>query len=304
MNRPANQLFPGFDEKHLRTPDVDLSVLCKGSGPAVLLLHGYPQTRTAWHKIAPALSQYYTVIVPDLPGYGCSTVHKSAKNQGSKREMAKNLHAMMLQLGHEKFVVIGHDRGGRVAYRMALDFPKSVTALVSVTVVPTPEMWEGASKAFGMGAWHWFMMAQPYPLPEKLMMANPRFLLDSTLEKMTGNLSLLDSLALDDYWTSFDKEEVRHAMCEDYRAGATQDEADDLADRSKSNKINVPVLVLWEEGRRYGGGREPLNIWADWTDYAQGVGLSGGHLLPETAPKAVLDALIPFLNRQKITQCT
>lgn len=297
MLRPANQLFSGFEDKCISTENVDFAVLSKGTGPAILLLHGYPETRTAWHRIAPELAETHTVIVPDLPGYGQSRVKNSATNMGSKRAMAKSLHEMMRALGHDKFTVIGHDRGGRVAYRMALDFPQNITALVSVTVVPTPEMWEGASKAFGMGAWHWFMMAQPYPLPENLMAGNPRFLIDTTLQKMTGNIDLLDPLALDDYRTAFDDADVRHAICEDYRAGASVDEADDLADRNQANKIHVPVLVFWEEGRRYGGGREPLNIWADWTDFAEGQPLTGGHLLPETAAPALLKALQPFLRK-------
>lgn len=297
MHRPANQLFPSFEDKFINTQDVEFAVLCKGTGPAILLLHGYPETRTAWHRIAPELAKSHTVIVPDLPGYGQSRINKDARNMGSKRAMAKSLHAMMQALGHEQFIVVGHDRGGRVAYRLVLDFPQSVTALISVTVVPTPEMWEGATKAFGMGAWHWFMMAQPYPLPEKLMAGNPRFLIDTTLQKMTGNIDLLDPLALEDYRTAFDDENVRHAICEDYRAGATTDETDDLADRKIGRKIDIPVLVLWEEGRRYGGGREPLNIWADWTKHAEGKGVSGGHLLPETAAPALLDALHSFLGK-------
>ncbi|GAA0612486.1 alpha/beta hydrolase [Paenochrobactrum glaciei] len=299
MLRPANQLFSGFEDNCISTENVDFAVLSKGTGPAILLLHGYPETRTAWHRIAPELAETHTVIVPDLPGYGRSRVKNSVADMGSKRAMAKSLHEMMRALGHDKFTVIGHDRGGRVAYRMALDFPQNITALVSVTVVPTPEMWEGVNKAFGMGAWHWFMMAQPYPLPENLMAGNPRFLIDTTLQKMTGNIDLLDPLALDDYRTAFDDPDVRHGICEDYRAGASVDEADDLADRNQANKIHVPVLFFWEEGRRYGGGREPLNIWADWTDLAEGQPLTGGHLLPETAAPALLKALHPFLRKQE-----
>ncbi|KAA3515408.1 alpha/beta fold hydrolase [Agrobacterium rosae] len=297
MHRRANDLFPGFKETRIETPDVDFAVLTAGTGPAILLLHGYPETRTAWHRIAPALADAYTVVIPDLPGYGDSRTTGNAQGMGSKRHMAKNLHEMMFALGHRRFVVIGHDRGGRVAYRMALDFTNAVTALVSVTVVPTPEMWEGASKAFGMGAWHWFMMAQPAPLPETLMAADPRFLIDLTLGKMAENIELIDPLALEDYRLAFDNPDVRHAMCEDYRAGATVDEADDLADRTSGRKIQVPVLVLWEKDRLYGGGRKPLDIWADWATEIEGKGIGGGHLLPETAAVEVLEELRPFLRK-------
>ncbi|POO55526.1 alpha/beta fold hydrolase [Agrobacterium rosae] len=297
MHRRANDLFPGFKETRIETPDVDFAVLTAGTGPAILLLHGYPETRTAWHRIAPALADAYTVVIPDLPGYGDSRTTGNAQGMGSKRHMAKNLHEMMFALGHRRFVVIGHDRGGRVAYRMALDFTNAVTALVSVTVVPTPEMWEGASKAFGMGAWHWFMMAQPAPLPETLMAGDPRFLIDLTLGKMAENIELIDPLALEDYRLAFDNPDVRHAMCEDYRAGATVDEADDLADRTSGRKIQVPVLVLWEKDRLYGGGRKPLDIWADWATEIEGKGIGGGHLLPETAAVEVLEELRPFLRK-------
>jgi haloacetate dehalogenase len=297
MERRANDLFPGFEDRRVETADADLAVLSAGSGPAVLLLHGYPQTRSAWHRIAPVLAATHTVVVPDLPGYGDSRMRADVQDPGSKRCMAKNLHQMMLSLGHERFVAVGHDRGGRVAYRMAFDHPQSVTALVSVTVVPTPDMWEGASKAFGMGAWHWFMMAQPAPLPETLMAADPRLLIDLTLGKMTTDLTLLDPLALEDYRLAFGRPDVRHAMCEDYRAAATIDDTDDRADRAAGRTIKVPVLLLWELGRLYGGGREPMDIWADWADTVEGKGIGGGHLLAETAPEEVLEALVPFLGK-------
>ncbi|NTF83646.1 alpha/beta hydrolase [Rhizobium rhizogenes] len=297
MYRHANTLFPDFEDRRIETAQAELAVLTGGSGPAVLLLHGYPETRSAWHRIAPVLATHYSVVIPDLPGYGDSHLVADTEGAGSKRRMAKCLHEMMKALGHERFAVVGHDRGGRVAYRMALDYPEAVTALVSVTVVPTPEMWEGASKAFGMGAWHWFMMAQPAPLPEKLMAADPRFLIDLTLDKMALGIDRLHPLALEDYRAAFDREEVRHAMCEDYRAGATTDDADDLIDRASGRKIQAPVLVLSEAGRLYGGGREPLNIWADWAENVEDIGIGGGHLLPETAAEEVLGALLPFLEK-------
>ncbi|HEX8047977.1 alpha/beta fold hydrolase [Rhizobium sp.] len=297
MYRHANALFSDFEDRRIETTQAELAVLTGGSGPAVLLLHGYPETRSAWHRIAPVLATHYSVVIPDLPGYGGSRPTGNAQGSGSKRQMAKCLHEMMKALGHDRYVVVGHDRGGRVAYRMALDYPEAVTALVSVTVVPTPEMWEGASKAFGMGAWHWFMMAQPAPLPEKLMAADPRFLIDLTLDNMALGIDRLHPLALEDYRAAFDRPEVRHAMCEDCRAGATTDDVDDLADRAAGRKIRVPVLVFSEAGRLYGGGRAPLNIWADWAEHVEGMAIGGGHLLPETEADEVLGALLPFLEK-------
>lgn len=297
MSRPANALFPGFKDRRVQTADVDFAVLTSGSGPAILLLHGYPETRSAWHRIAPVLAASYSVVVPDLPGYGDSRVTGTLMDMGSKRRMAKSLHEMMRALGHDRFVVVGHDRGGRVAYRLALDFEEAVRALVSVTVVPTPEMWEGAGKAFGLGAWHWFMLAQPAPLPETLMAADPRFLIDLTLGKMAGDIRLIEPVALEDYRMAFGSAEVRHAMCEDYRAGASVDEADDLADRNSGRKIQAPVLVLSEQGRLYGGGRTPLDIWADWAVSVEGEGLPGGHLLPETSADQMIERLLAFLGK-------
>jgi haloacetate dehalogenase len=158
-------------------------------------------------------------------------------------------------------------------------------------------MWEGASKAFGMGAWHWFMLAQPEPLPERLLSGDPGFVIDTTLQKMADGLEKLHPIALADYRAAFQIAEVRHWICEDYRAGAGVDETDDLADRAADRRIHVPVLVFWEAGRRYGGGREPLDIWADWASDVEGEGLDGGHLLPETAAKCMLPRLAQFLRK-------
>ena len=297
MERLADSLFYGFEEKRVTTDETDFAVLVGGSGPPLLLLHGFPETRSAWHRIAPLLVSSHTVVVPDLPGYGRSRVLKASAGSGSKRWMGNQLHAMMRELGHLQYVVVGHDRGGRVGYRLALDYPDAVTAYVSVTVIPTPEMWEGAGKAFGMGAWHWFALAQPEPLAEALLSGNPRLILDTSLDKMAQGIDRLHPLAIGDYRMAFDDPVVRHAICEDYRAGGTVDEADDLADRSNGRKIKVPVLVFWEAGRRYGGGREPIDIWADWAEDVSGKGLEGGHMLPETASEQILEILVPFLKR-------
>lgn len=297
MQTARQKLFPHFQMQEVQTDAVRFAVMTAGQGLPILLLHGYPQTMAAWHRIAPALASSHHVIIADLPGYGRSRITADAAGAGSKRRMAASLIEMMRLLGHQRFVVCGHDRGGRVAYRMALDYPEMVVGLISVTVVPTPEMWAGASKAFGLGAWHWFMLAQPEPLPEKLLSGDPRFFIDATLTRMAGSLDHLHPLALDDYRQAFSDAAVRHGMCEDYRAAAGIDEADDLNDRAAGRRIREPVLVLWEQGRTYGGDRQPLAIWADWATDVTGQGLSGGHLLPERASEAVLAQLKPFLAR-------
>lgn len=297
MQAARQQLFPGFTMQAVQTDAVRFAVMSGGQGLPILLLHGYPQTMAAWHRIAPTLALSHQVVLADLPGYGQSQITAHHKEAGSKRRMAASLVEMMQALGHQRFVVCGHDRGGRVAYRMALDFPDAVLGLISVTVVPTPEMWAGANKTFGLGAWHWFMLAQPEPLAEKLLSGDPRFFLDATLAKMAGSLDRLNPLALADYRQAFCDADVRHFICEDYRAGAGVDEAHDLNDRAAGRRITAPVLVLWEQGRTYGGGRQPLAIWADWATEVEGQGLCGGHLLPELASEAVLAAVKPFLAR-------
>ncbi|MBC2885167.1 alpha/beta hydrolase [Ochrobactrum sp. CM-21-5] len=297
MSAAIEQLIPGFEMRQVKTDDVQFAAMVGGEGLPVLLLHGYPETMVAWHRIAPTLARSCSVIMPDLPGYGRSRVTANPADAGSKRRMAASLVAMMQALGHARFIVIGHDRGGRVAYRMALDHPEKVLGLVSLAVVPTVEMWKGASKAFGMGAWHWFMLAQPEPLPERLLSADPRFMIDTALQKMAHDLERLDPVALADYREAFANAEVRHWICEDYRAGAGVDEDHDLADRAAGRRIHVPVLVFWEKGRRYGGGREPLDIWADWAVDVEGEALAGGHLLPEMAAEAILARLEPFLAK-------
>ena len=296
MNAAA-KLFPGFRQETIATSQARLSAVMGGSGRPVLLLHGYPETKAAWHRVAPRLAEHHKVVVADLPGYGDSKVVGSPADPGSKRGMGEQLHEMMVGMGHDTYAVVGHDRGGRVAYRMALDRPQNVVALASVTVVPTVDMWAGANKNFGMGAYHWFMLAQPFDLPERLLSSDPGHFLDTTLTKMAGSLEHLHPVALEEYRRCFQDSAVRHAVCEDYRAGAGIDETHDRIDREAGRRVDCPVLLLWEEGRTYGGGREPLDIWRDWARDVTGRGLKGGHLLPEKAADDVSTELIRFLDR-------
>ena len=290
-------LFPDFRTIEVETSGARLSVIKGGAGQPVLLLHGYPQTKAAWHRVAGPLAARFTVITVDLPGYGDSRVINPPSDWGSKRWMGAQLHEMMVSLGYETYAVVGHDRGARVGYRMALDLPEAVRSFASLAVVPTSEMWTGADKNFGMGAFHWYMMAQPYDLPERLLSADPDYFLDHTLAKMSGGLDRLDPIALAEYRRVFRDPSVRHAMCEDYRAGAGIDERLDLDDRSRGRVLAQPVLVLWEEGRTFGGGRTPIEIWRQWAADVSGRGLAGGHLLAECAAADVLADLVPFLER-------
>ncbi|MGH6761033.1 MAG: alpha/beta fold hydrolase [Phyllobacterium sp.] len=295
-NPAMEKLFPDFRESVIETPQARISTLIGGAGSPVLLLHGYPETKAAWHRIAGSLSEDFSVIVPDLPGYGDSEVAGDNLEAGSKRWMGSQLHALMESLGYSRYAVVGHDRGARVAYRMALDKPDVVTSLTSLAVVPTCDMWSGADKNFGMGAFHWFMLAQPFDLPERLLSSDPDYFLDYTLSRMAENLNDLDPVALNEYRRCFRKPEVRHAMCEDYRAAASVDEAYDLQDRVDGRRIECPVLALWPEGRTFGGGRVPIDIWKDWAADVTGKPLKGGHLLPERAAESVLSELRTFLG--------
>lgn len=297
-NLAMEKLFPGFREIVVETSEARISTLIGGSGSPLLLLHGYPETKAAWHRVAGALSENFSVVIPDLPGYGDSQVLGANPEAGSKRWMGSQLHALMASLSHSEYAVAGHDRGARVAYRMTLDRPEAVTALASLAVVPTCDMWSGANKDFGMNAFHWFMLAQPFDLPERLLSSDPLYFLDQTLSKMAGNLNNLDPVALDEYRRCFLKPEVRHAMCQDYRAAAGIDETHDLQDRTDGRKIECPVLALWPEGRTF-GGRIPVDIWREWAANVTGRPLKGGHLLPELGALDVLQELRSFLGASR-----
>jgi haloacetate dehalogenase len=290
-------MFEGFERHDIETDEARIASFIGGSGPPLLLLHGYPQTHLAWHRIAPVLAKDYTVIATDLRGYGDSRGPQQADAAAySKRTMARDQLAVMRHFGFERFGLAGHDRGARVGYRLALDHPGTVLAFVSLTVIPTSEMWARAGKAFALGAYHWSLFAQPYDLPERLLSAEPDFFLDWTLRKMAKDRDSLSEKAVTAYRDAFRRPEVRHAMMQDYRAGATVDHAHDLADRAAERVLDCPVLVLWEQGR-FEQGETPLDIWRDWARQVEGLAIPGGHLQAEEQPDRVLKAMRPFLAR-------
>lgn len=292
----TDRLFEGFVRHDVDTGAARIATYVGGKGPPVLLLHGYPQTHLAWHRIAPILAERYTVVATDLRGYGDSQgpqgdpVHINY----SKRVMAGDQLAVMRNFGFKRFAVVGHDRGARVGYRLALDHPDAVAAFASLTVVPSLEIWERVDRAFALGAYHWFLFAQPYDLPERLLAAEPGFFLDWTLRKMTRFRDRLSPLAVEAYHAAFRRPEVRHAMMEDYRAGAGIDLDHDRADLAARRRLACPVLVLWEEGRTV-FGESPIEVWRRWADLVEGRGIVAGHMLAEEAPDDVLTALQPFL---------
>jgi len=288
-------MFQGFEKLNVKTRYVRFAGLVGGSGPAVLLLHGYPQTHLTWRYIAPALAGGYSVILPDLPGYGDSRIVEGG-GRWTKRRVGEALIDLMQALGHSRFAIVGHDRGARVGYRMALDFPHMVRSYSSLTVIPTLDAFAGVDAAFALNAFHWFMLAQPNGLPERLLAGDPIGFVDAALTSMAGSLDRFEPEVLSAYRAAFNNPAVRHAICEDYRAAAFEDREIDSADRQAGRKLSCPVSVLWPQ-RDNAVGPTPLDIWRDWADDVSGHAVEGGHLLPEFSSQAVLDHLVPFLSR-------
>lgn len=285
-------MFDGFELTMVETEEAVIRVRHGGSGPPLLLLHGHPQTHAMWHKVAPLLARDFTVVATDLRGYGQSSKPPTTPDHEpySKRAMARDQVAVMRQLGFERFFVAGHDRGGRCAYRMALDHPERVRKLAVLDIVPTGEAFRRADMAFGLGYRHWFFLAQPYDLPERMIGANP----DNYYFRRRD---LFDPEALTDYLRSVHDPATIHAMCEDYRAGATYDFALDEADRGR-RRISCPVLALWGRKGRLEEWYDVLAIWRDWADDVRGRALDCGHYLPEEAPEETLAELQAFFSGQ------
>ncbi len=290
-------MMEGFSYRTIATSAARLHVAVGGAGPPLLLLHGYPQTHLAWHRVAPALAKEFTVIAPDLRGYGESRVvdGNAGPASFSKRAMATDQVELMDALGFSRFAVIGHDRGARVGYRLALDRPEKVAAFASLTVIPTIDVWEATNKSFAMGAYHWFLFAQPSDLPERLVGADPGYFFDWTLRKMARHHDRLSPPAVAAYRAAFLKPEVRQAMFNDYRAGATFDHEHDAADRTAGRRLSCPVFVTWEKGR-FENGETPIDIWRRWANEVDGTSIDSGHLQAEEAPETVLAHLLPFLR--------
>jgi haloacetate dehalogenase len=284
-------MFDDFTLEHIETPEATIRVRHGGSGPPLLLLHGYPQTHVMWHRVAPRLAREFSVVAMDLRGYGESSKPPTTDDHEpySKRAMARDAVAVMKHLGHERFDVAGHDRGGRVAYRLALDHPERVRKLATLDIIPTGEHFRRADMKFGLGYWHWFFLAQPYPLPEKLIGADPAWFLTGRPNR--ANVHAPE--ALDDYRRAYRDPAMIHASCEDYRAGATYDFRLDEADRG-NKKIAAPLLALWAGRGEVGKWYDVLGIWSDWADDVRGHAIDAGHFMAEEAPDETYAALREF----------
>lgn len=293
-------LFPGFESRWIPTDIGKIFARVGGSGPPVVLLHGFPQTHVMWHRVAADLAKRHTVVMPDLRGYGWSSA--PAGDEGhvlySKRAMGEDVVKVMEELGHVRFAVVGHDRGGRVGYRLALDHPGRVERLAVLDIMPTLVMWEGMTAARAMQVYHWTFLAQPAPMPERLIGGNPTAWQDEKLASWSGtrDLSVFDARALAHYHAFFNNPDRIHALCEDYRAGATVDLKQDQADRDAGRTIGCPVLALWGASGIPAASSSPLESWrTTFAPQVQGTGVASGHFVAEENPADTLKHLLPFL---------
>ncbi|MGE4251819.1 MAG: alpha/beta fold hydrolase [Parvibaculaceae bacterium] len=295
-----SDLIPHTHEHRIDTGGAEIFARIGGSGPPLLLLHGYPQTHSMWHRVAPELMRSYTCVMADLRGYGFSSCPaNSADNRPySKRVMAEDMIALMRSLGHDRFAIVGHDRGARVAYRLALDHPRTVTCLAVLDIMTTFDMWHNFSAATAMKTYHWLFLAQPHPLPEMLIEPAPTGFLDYTMARWTKakDLSAFDPRALAEYRLHFSTPEHIHATCNDYRAGQTCDLADDEADRTRGLRIACPLLALWGDTGIPATMSDLDSVWSRWARTVTTGVVAAGHFLPEENPQATLDHLLPFLG--------
>jgi haloacetate dehalogenase len=286
-------MFENFTQRQITTSEAVINLRHAGDGPPVLLLHGHPQTHVMWHRVAPRLAQTYTVVCADLRGYGDSSKPPTTPDHEpySKRAMARDQVEVMQALGFERFAVVGHDRGGRCAYRMALDHPDRIAALSVLDILPTAEHFRRTDMSFAMGYWHWFFLAQPYDLPERLISGDP----DAFY--LRRGKHMFDEAALAEYRRCFTDPATIHAMCEDYRAGAGIDMRLDESDQKAGRRIACPVQALWGLKGPIDRWYDVCEVWRGWANDVEGQGIECGHYLAEEAPEETLAALEPFLAK-------
>jgi haloacetate dehalogenase len=291
-------LFPHFRALQVEIdPTVTINAIVGGSGPPLLLLHGHPQTHAIWHRVAPRLAEQFTVVACDLRGYGESSKPHGAPDHAnySKRAMAADMVAVMQSLGFATFRVLAHDRGARVAHRLALDHPQAVERMALLDIAPTLAMYEQTSDAFARAYWHWFFLIQPAPLPERLIEADPAAYVRDVMGKRSAGLAPFDPRALAEYQRCLALPGAAHGICEDYRAAATIDLEHDRFDRDAGNRLALPLMVLWGEQGVVGRCFDPLAEWQRVAADVQGGALPCGHYIAEEAPDTLLERVLPFL---------
>lgn len=287
------------------TDEASIFARLGGSGPPVLLLHGFPETHLMWHKVVPLLTRDFTVVCADLRGYGQSSCPPSGPDHApyAKRAMARDMVAVMAHLGFSSFFMAGHDRGGRVAYRLALDHPTIVRKVAVLDVIPGLDVWERADARLATAFWPWSLLAQPEPLPERLLMGAPDAVIDNALGGAWGSPPLaFDPDVRATYVAALRRPESVHAICEEYRAAATMDAEHDADDRRAGRRITCPLLALWSErgpvGTWYDGAGGPLAIWRRWAADVRGRAIAAGHFFPEEVPEDTAEILRAFFADQ------
>lgn len=290
-------MFEGFDRMQADLGEVSIHARVGGKGPPLLLLHGYPQTHVIWHKIAPLLAQHFTVVASDLRGYGDSSKPPGLPDHSNyaKRAMALDQVQLMEQLGFDRFGVVGHDRGGRVAHRMALDHPERVQKLAVLDISPTLKMYQHTDMAFAVSYYHWFFLVQPSPFPETLIGADPGFYLRKKLGSGSAGLSPFTQEALAEYLRCFTPETI-HATCEDYRAAASIDLEHDRQSVETGQKVGCPLLALWGAQGVVERDFSPLSDWGEVALEVSGKSLPGGHYLAEELPQETFSELLRFFG--------
>lgn len=292
-------MFPtSFKQQMIQVNEVELNVVTGGKGPPLFLLHGFPQTNVIWHRVAPELARQFSLVMPDLRGYGNSAAPPSdpEHQRYSKREMAKDIVALADHFGIESFALAGHDRGGRVGYRLVLDHPGRVTKYCAVGIIPTIDVWEEMDTAATVSAFHWPFLAASAPLPEELIGQNPALFYRLLLERWASDIGKLDPEAVQVYLDQYRDPRKIHAQCEDYRAGATVDRLYDLANREAGDQLDCPVLVLWSTGYLSDKANSPIQIWRKWATDVVEVPINCGHFIVEEEPRLAANALAKFFG--------
>ncbi|MDQ7913992.1 alpha/beta hydrolase [Pseudomonas sp. 102515] len=289
-------LFAGFEQRRLNVDGVELNCRVGGQGPALLLLHGHPQTHVMWHRVAPRLAERFTLVAADLRGYGDSAKPEAGAEAYSKRTLAWDNVELMRLLGHDRFAVLAHDRGARVAHRLALDHPAAVERLMLLDIAPTLAMYRQTDEAFARAYWHWFFLIRPAPLPERLIEADPEGYLKGVMGTRSAGLAPFPPEVLAEYLRCLSLPGTARGICEDYRASAGIDLAHDQADLDAGRRLALPLRILWGAEGTVGRCFDPLAEWLQVATQVSGRALPGGHYLAEELPDLVVEEALAFFG--------
>ena len=288
-------MFEGFETRQIETIGTTINLVTGGSGPPLLLLHGYPQSHVMWHKIAPRLAQDFTVVAPDLRGYGDSgkPVGDPDHMNYSKRVMAQDQVDVMEALGFDQFLLVGHDRGARVSHRLTKDHPQRVQKLATLDIIPTRTMFQIVNQEMATNTYHWFFLIQPFDFPERVIGADADYFIRRGFERTKDSTQVFPPEALEEYVRCFCDPAAIHGTCEDYRAGASIDLVHDEADFD--NKVSCPMLAMWSETGYVGRSQDVLGVWKDYATNVRGQSFTCGHYMAEEQPDEIYAAIKAFL---------